>query len=661
MHFRAAFWLLAPMTAAFLSGCTAVTVESLLSQMTDLRRLGELDGPAYTTKQFSSYDRKSTTPADAEGWFANADHGQFIRAEKNGGRDENVMADMRGPGAIVRIWSANPKGKIRIYLDHSATPVIEEEMTDLLGGKMAEFPEPISGERSRGWNLYFPIPYARHCKVTSDAKDFYYHVNYRTYALGTQVVTFKPEDLKALAGRIGRVAAALRSPRRAAEPSSASDKQPFNAVLAPGAQSTLARIDGPRAICAMQFQIAAADLSAAARGAILQIEFDGERTVECPLGDFFGTAPGLAAYESLPMGIAGGDRSTMWCHWFMPFARNAHIALRNLGKQDVTVLGGVSTVGYSWTDRSLLFHAKWRIERNVPTRPFTDWAHLECKGKGRFVGGALYITNPVRNWWGEGDEKIFVDGETFPSFLGTGTEDYYGYAWCNNEVFTHAYHNQPRCDGPGNFGFTAVNRFHVFDDVPFTRRFKFDIENWHSNKDTRTDRAAVSYWYARPGGSDFFKRIAAEDVAPPQAMVYQPWYAPGAIEGEKMRQVAVPGVCRVEDAGAKASGEKVLFWNDGKPGDKLVLGFESPAVGKKRLIARFYANTTCARVQLHVNDVKAGNVIDLYKPKYRALDEVDLGEFDLKSGENRLIVEIVGANEKAEKGYGAAIDYLKIQ
>jgi len=70
---------------------------------------------------------------------------------------------------------------------------------------------------------------------------------------------------------------------------------------------------------------------------------------------------------------------------------------------------------------------------------------------------------------GEGDEKIYVDGETFPSHFGTGSEDYYGYAWGSTEVFTHAYHNQPRCDDPKNYGNTSVNRFHVIDDIPLTK------------------------------------------------------------------------------------------------------------------------------------------------------------------------------------------------
>ena len=658
---RAGFRCAISLVFLMLPGCAAVTTGSLLDEMTDLRRLAELPAPAYSTRQFSSYDRKSTTPGDAETWFANEDYNQFLRVEENSGRKERVMMDADGPGAIVRIWSANPKGTLRVYLDHNPVPVIEAPMGDLLGGKVAEFPEPIAGQRSRGWNLYFPIPYAGHCKVTSDDQGFYYHVNYRTYPKGTKVVTPTRQELNELAGRVGQVAGRLRSPKDAAEPPSSADKRPIDAVLAPGGQATLVELAGPRAICALQCRITATDMTAAARGVVLYVSFDGQRTVECPLGDFFGTAPGLSAYESLPMGITQGDSPVMWCHWFMPFARDAKISVKNFGNQEVKILGGVSAVPYAWTGRSLLFYAKWRIQRDLPSRPFSDWTHLQCQGHGRFVGGALYVCNPVQGWWGEGDEKIFVDGESFPSFFGTGSEDYYGYAWCNNEPFMHAYHNQPRCDGPGNFGYTANNRFHVLDDVPFASQFKFDMENWHSHKDAKTDRAAVSYWYARPGGTDFFERISAADVAPPRPMVYQVQYVPGAIEGEKMREITVPGNCRVENKGEQLSGEEHLWWEKGKPGDKLVLGFPVAEAGRKHVIVRLCRNNGYARVQLYVNDAKAGDVIDLYGRKYRPADEIDLGEFDLPAGENRLTVEIVGANEQAAKNYEFAIDYLKLK
>jgi len=74
------------------------------------------------------------------------------------------MMDAAGPGAIVRIWSANPAGTLRIYLDGAEQPVIESPMSEVLGGKLPGWPRPISGEYSKGWNLYFPIPYARAAK-----------------------------------------------------------------------------------------------------------------------------------------------------------------------------------------------------------------------------------------------------------------------------------------------------------------------------------------------------------------------------------------------------------------------------------------------------------------------------------------------------------------
>ena len=196
--------------AVVLSGCAApkITTRSLLAEMTDLSALAEFPDPPFTCRQFSSYDRAAESPA--ENWFANADRGQYLRVEERDGRKEYVMMDADGPGAIVRIWSANPQGTLRIYLDGSETPAIEAPMADFLSGKYPGIPEPIAHVVSRGWNSYFPIPYARHCKVTSDNGDFYYHINYRTYPAGTRVATFHPRVLRRDRKQIDQVARSLR-------------------------------------------------------------------------------------------------------------------------------------------------------------------------------------------------------------------------------------------------------------------------------------------------------------------------------------------------------------------------------------------------------------------------------------------------------------------
>ena len=89
------------------------------------------------------------------------------------------------------------------------------------------------------------------------------------------------------------------------------------------------------------------------------------------------------------------------------------------------------------------FHANWHYEYPIHAygaRGTKDWNYIEAQGKGVYVGDNLAVMNPVKEWWGEGDEKIYVDGEKFPSHFGTGTEDYYGYAWCWPVAFQHPFH-----------------------------------------------------------------------------------------------------------------------------------------------------------------------------------------------------------------------------
>ncbi|TFG87954.1 MAG: DUF2961 domain-containing protein, partial [Gemmatimonadales bacterium] len=164
---------------------------ALLARLTDLDRLPVLE-PAVTCRQFSSYDRASRyDPATKQyvNWSANGDSGQYLRVEPNG---EAVMAEMAGPGCIVRIWSANPTGTIRLYLDGAAKPTWEFPFADLFQGRVAPFARPVAGMNGRGANAYLPIPYARSCRVTADkAHRQYYHIGYLTFPEGTPVRTFR--------------------------------------------------------------------------------------------------------------------------------------------------------------------------------------------------------------------------------------------------------------------------------------------------------------------------------------------------------------------------------------------------------------------------------------------------------------------------------------
>jgi hypothetical protein len=635
-----------------------VTTRSLLAEMTDLAGLSEFPDPPFTCRQFSSYDRASKSPE--EGWFANADRGQYLRVEDREDRREFVMMDAEGPGAIVRIWSANPSGVLRIYLDGDERPVIEAPMQDFLGGKVKGFPVPITGERSRGWNSYFPIPYARHCKVTTDAGDVYYHVNYRSYAQATKVESFRAELVEALAARIGDVAEKL-SPdglagRQEGEGSGTSE---FVWGFRKDTVAVKDAPEGPGAIEEIRLRVEAADLDRALRGLVMTIRFDGQRTVETPVGDFFASMPGLRPFRSLPLEVTPDGE--MICRWRMPYFRTASIALANRGEQEIRVRMSVRTAPREWTLRSMHFHAKWRGEREVPTRPMQDWNYLRAEGKGVFVGAAFSIANPVKAWWGEGDEKIYVDGETFPSHFGTGTEDYYGYAWCCNVPFSHAYHGQPRCDGPGNYGHTALHRWHVLDRIPFRQDFRFDMELWHWNETARVDLSVVAYWYALPGGTDEFDEIRPEDLTMRLLPPYEPPRVAGAIEGEGMRIVETIGVAERQEIGG-CSGDAHLWWRSGHgPGDRMVLGFEVERAGRYRVWARFVEAADYGIHALSIDDVPVEEPIDFFHDGVIVSEERELGVFELAAGENRLEVRVVGANERAVEKFMFGLDYVRLE
>jgi hypothetical protein len=176
-----------------------------------------------------------------------------------------------------------------------------------------------------------------------------------------------------------------------------------------------------------------------------------------------------------------------------------------------------------WDDRVMRFHAAWKYEYPIKTRENAgtkDYNFVEIQGKGIFLADNLCVMNPVTEWWGEGDEKIYVDGETLPSHFGTGTEDYYGYAWGSFEPFEHPFHAQPRVDGKdlgNNWGYTSLTRARSLDVIPFTKSFKFDMEVFHKKACDMAYGSTV-YFYAEPGATINIKPMpeaSGQDVLQP--------------------------------------------------------------------------------------------------------------------------------------------------
>lgn len=511
----------------FLTSGQEVTIKSLLNEMADYETVARWPHPGYLLKQASSYDRRSVSP-DKPGWFANTDQAQFIRTENRGTHKEDVMFDAAGPGAIVRFWlTTNVKpGTMRFYFDGEPSASIVVPAFDLMKAGFDLGPGLLNPHSSyepngKGGNtLYLPIPYQKHCKITWEDVDTlhgkqakYYQINYRTYSAGTEVKTFNKEDLVTEKALIDRVEAALWHP----ETCEAKKPLTLNRTIAPGKEVSLQLPQKSSAVRSLILNITTPDKqnqAQALRSVVLKIVFDGETTVWCPVGDFSGAGVGGRTIKSWYR--EADSTGKIISRWIMPYKQRATVSLINTSCWPVNASVTVNTGDWKWTNNTMYFHAAWKHEANIKDTKWDydvtkvagkdtagpiDWNFAAVKGKGVYLGNTLAVYNHMHTWYGEGDAKIWIDKDTFPSEFGTGLEDYYNTSWAPVVLYQTPFANAPRADNPDSYGHNTFTRTRILDRIPFRDSFKYDMEmlSWESGK---VDCAATVYWYGFAGAKD---------------------------------------------------------------------------------------------------------------------------------------------------------------
>lgn len=654
---------------SFNAGAQKITSATLLKEMVNRDVVASAPSSAYTLKQASSYDRHSVSK-DAPGWYANDDWNWFEYVDNSLGRTEYVMMDQEGPGAIVRFWMTFAgkdcgKGTLRIYVDDITVPVVEGSAFDVVsGGAICGAPlsnsvSPLSPYENRGHDLYYPILYSKRCKVTYESENLipdannpnrplsecvYYNIGYRTYAKGTAVQPFSQSDLNANASLIARINAQLTSAGKApAVKGSKASK--FESTINAGENYSV-KLSGAKAISALSFRLDAADREQALRSTVMEIIFDGNSTVWCPVGDFFGTGYKDLYTRTWYTEVKDGNFLSLWV---MPFKSSCEIVFHNLGAQAVSVADGeVCTKAWKWNSRSMYFGANWTIHSRYntgdgkgETQP-RDVAFTRLQGEGVYVGDAIALYDSDGGWWGEGDEKIYVDGETFPSIFGTGSEDYFGYAWCRPEVFTgHPFIAQPSGEGDLSVGYTSNSRYRSLDRIPFKTQIDFDMEIYHWNQSLIT-YASTSFWYLKPGG----KCVSQRDVEGAQESVIMlrtdliPNKLEMSIEGENLLPVSTTGgrvsVQNLSDAGWSQNAQ--MWWVEGRPGDELVVTFDAPCAGTFKMAASLGMARDYSSFEFYLNGKRLASDLDMYSPVIAAKN-VDFGKVDLKEGINEVKVK----------------------
>lgn len=312
--------------------------------------------------------------------------------------------------------------------------------------------------------------------------------------------------------------------------------------IKPGETATIAQIDGAGCITHIWMTMAC-DEKDFLRKVVLRMYWDKETepSVEAPIGDFFGMGHAQHKnFTSLPLQMSPQDGKSFNCWFPMPFADGARLEVTNECSERELIL--YFYIDYEAYDRlpddQARFHAQWRREN--PCDGISDegmrndefqlkgenktgegnYVILEAEGRGHYVGCNLNIHN-LRftnkwNWYGEGDDMIFIDGEPFPPSLhGTGTEDYFNTAWCPDQEVCTPYHGIILGGGPNWSGKITLYRYHIEDPIMFEKSIKVTIEHGHNNHRS-DDWSSTAYWYQVEPHKPFPKLPPVEERLPRQ-------------------------------------------------------------------------------------------------------------------------------------------------
>jgi hypothetical protein len=298
-----------------------------------------------------------------------------------------------------------------------------------------------------------------------------------------------------------------------------------------GAVKEVFNAQGPGVISHIWFTISARS-NDHLKELVLRGYWDGNSkpSVEAPIGDFFGLNLGAyQIYQSAYLACSPGK--SLNCYFAMPYRRAARFTVTNEGKQEVGSF--YSNIDYmtvpSLPDDALYFHAQYR--QSAPCTPVAsagpklnpdgrqNYVYMETRGRGHLMGVTLGVLENANGWWGEGDDMIFIDDETKPAIVGTGSEDYFLGSWDfggrdGAQPFGFSMYGAPLiANAERTGGRYCCYRWHGDNPVTFERYLKHTMEHGHAN-DRGDNFFSVGYWYQATPYTDFPAMPAVEQRIP---------------------------------------------------------------------------------------------------------------------------------------------------
>ncbi len=598
-------------------------------------------------RQVSSYD---TTGGNDDGFSGKY---SFLRKE-NGNL---VIAEMKGPGVIQRIWTPTPtEDTIQFFIDNQAEPVINMKFIDLFSGSQFPFLRPVAGNEVGGYYCYVPVPYQKHCRIVFKGERMQFiQIQYSELEKNRQITSFSREfsdkEKQALTlalkawGSYGKNAIDMSSSLK-----TKIREQTSTIVLKPGESTGIFEHTTGGRIIGIELT-PQADLNPEFRDLILSAVWDDEpvAAINCPVNDFFGYAFGRPSMQSM---IAGVKDRVHYCFFPMPYDKKASLKLEYLQTSGNGSMEIPCKVTVYYTEESRLknegkFYAQWKREINpAMNKPYTI---LDKKGRGHYVGTILQAQglNSGMTIFFEGDDICTIDGEL--RLHGTGSEDYFNGGWYAlpdrwDQGFSLPVHGALAYSIP--LAHTGGYRFYLSDKLSFKKNFNLAIEHGPENNSIPVDYTSVAFYYCDtpPVENNIPPGELLSAGTPPSTMEY--W-----IELLPVKAISSGAALSKESRVDAKSKENygILKLTAGENG-YVKYELEVPEDGEYKLYLSYFKGPDCNPFTVSQRQIPISRAIDAYASEYSLSYKEYIGTLVIKEGTNTLTIKLNDNPRGLEKG-----------
>jgi len=445
-----------------------------------------------------------------------------------------ILADLKGPGVINRIWTATPsEDTIEFYIDGETEPRIKIPFIDLFSGQNFPFINPVAGNEVGGYYCYVPIPFNESCKIAYQGSRMYFHqIQYRLYDENHPVVSFPVDWSEEEMNMLQKVCNFWneREPftdpyLKECYPDYKEESTTFS--MSPGESKTIFRQKTGGRIVKLEIQPSEV-YSGLNKDLLLEARWDDEQVpaIFCPVADFFGYAFGNPSMQGLLMGSYEGID---YCYVPMPFDKKAEMRLLYEERPDIDQpsVRITFTTGYSMKKKNSFegkFYAEWKREINPESgKPYV---FLNTKGQGHYIGTILQAQGlrPGITQFFEGDDSTVVDG--IMRLHGTGSEDLFNGAWYAvpdrwDRAFSLPLHGSLDYSVP--YSRTGGYRFYLTDKISWQKEILHTIEHGSQGNKDPVDYTSVALYYCdTPPEKILQPETALRVVNLPDTLIFHP-------------------------------------------------------------------------------------------------------------------------------------------